>query len=148
MEPDMIFNLGNIIAIPFWVLHFLAPYSRLSLFAATWKIGPLILALLYTSCILPGISEIFEVLVPADFEVIVQLFGTPEGAAIAWLHFLAFDLFVAETFLLKDPSYRLSAFSIRLILIPTLFVAPIGFLIFWIATVFKRQRTLANHQVN
>jgi hypothetical protein len=64
---------------------------------------------------------------------VANLLGSPEGAIIAWIHFLAFDLFVGRWIYLDSEEQRLSRWLMAPILFLTLMLGPIGFLSYLIA---------------
>jgi len=59
---------------------------------------------------------------------IATLLGSPEGATIAWVHFLAFDLFIGRWIYLDSRERRLGAVLMAPILLFTLMLGPLGFL--------------------
>ena len=59
---------------------------------------------------------------------VAALLGSPEGAAIAWVHFLAFDLFVGRWIYLDSRERRLGALLMGPILFLGLMLGPLGFL--------------------
>ena len=136
---ELIYNFSNLAIIPFWLVHLLSPYSKWSLFLARWKWGPLGLALAYFTLVLPEIPAILDAMANPDFHYIRTLLGQPFGATIAWLHILAFDLFVFEVFLMKPEEQRLPSWHMRSIGLFSLMVGPIGFVLFWFSTVYKKR---------
>jgi len=65
--------------------------------------------------------------------LIVLPFGSPVGATIAWLHFLAFDLFVGRWIYLDGRERGVSGRVMAPVLFLTLMVGPCGFLLYLIA---------------
>lgn len=61
---------------------------------------------------------------------IAALLGTPDGATIAWAHFLAFDLFVGRWTYLDGHERGISALLMAPVLFLTLMLGPIGFLLY------------------
>jgi hypothetical protein len=59
------------------------------------------------------------------------LLGTPEGATVAWAHFLAFDLFVGRWIFQDGVRVGLSAWLLSPLLFVVLMVGPLGFLLYW-----------------
>ncbi|MCB9123885.1 MAG: DUF4281 domain-containing protein [Caldilineaceae bacterium] len=57
---------------------------------------------------------------------IAALLGTPEGATVAWAHFLAFDLFVGRWVYLDGRCVGLSAWVVSPILFFVLMIRPGG----------------------
>jgi hypothetical protein len=56
--------------------------------------------------------------------------GSPAGATIAWVHFLAFDLFVGRWIYLDSQDRRISAWLMAPVLFLTLMLGPAGFLFY------------------
>lgn len=61
--------------------------------AGPWTAVPV--ALLYAVLVLPRLGEVSTAVSNPTLTGITALLGEPVGATIAWVHFLAFDLFVA-----------------------------------------------------
>lgn len=53
-------------------------------------------ALLYTALVLPRLPSVLSAVTNPDLAAVMALLGTPAGTTIAWVHFLAFDLFVGR----------------------------------------------------
>jgi hypothetical protein len=61
---------------------------------------------------------------------IAALLGTPAGATIAWVHFLAFDLLVGRWAYLDSRERGVSAWLMGPVLFFTLMLGPVGFLLY------------------
>jgi len=61
---------------------------------------------------------------------VVSLLGSPAGASIAWVHFLAFDLFVGRWIYLDSQERRVSAWLMAPVLFLTLMLGPAGLLLY------------------
>ena len=53
-------------------------------------------ALFYAALVIPRIAEVWQAVPRPELSGIAALLGSPVGATIAWMHFLAFDLFVGR----------------------------------------------------
>lgn len=93
---DTVFSLGSLLVMPFWFLMIFLP---------TWKWTKRIIsspwisagaALLYAALVLPGVLQILPAVMNPSLGGIQSLLGTSAGATVAWVHFLAFDLFVGR----------------------------------------------------
>src|SRR5690242_15404243 len=93
---EMLFKIGNLIILPFWALMIFLPRWRVT----KWVIdSPLVCAapaLIYAALVIPRVAEIWPAVSNPELSGIAMLLGSPTGATIAWLHFLAFDLFVGR----------------------------------------------------
>src|SRR5215468_1461147 len=85
-------------------------------------------ALLYVALVLPRFGTIWPAVTKPTVVGIAALLGSPEGATIAWVHFLAFDLFIGRWIYLDSRERRLSALLMAPILFFTLMLGPLGFL--------------------
>jgi hypothetical protein len=125
---DQLFGLANMLVLPFWAAMILLP---------TWRgtrvlVGPpLVVALLaglYAVLIAPRLPDVLPVLLQPRLEDVASLLGTPEGATIAWVHFLAFDLFVGRWAYLDSRVRGISAWVMGPVLALVLLVGPLGLL--------------------
>ena len=84
-------------------------------------------ALLYVALVLPGIRESFPVLLNPTLEEIMRLMAQPEGATIAWIHFLVFDLFVGRWAYLDARERGMPVLVSSPVLFFVLMFGPLGF---------------------
>jgi len=66
---------------------------------------------------------------------VTALLSSPEGATLAWVHFLAFDLFVGRWIYLDSQERKINNWLISPILFLTLMLGPVGFVAY---TVLRR----------
>jgi hypothetical protein len=125
---NLILKLSNLLVLPFWGLMILLPRWR-------WKKrimrSPLVSAapaLFYVALVLPRLGTIWPAVTRPTLDGVAALLGSPEGATIAWVHFLAFDLFVGRWIYLDSRERGLSALLVAPILFFTLMLGPLGFL--------------------
>ena len=101
-------------------------------------------ALLYAILVLPRIGQILSVVLRPSLAEIAALLGTPAGATIAWVHFLAFDLFVGRRIYLDSRERGITAWLMAPILFFVLMLGPIGFLLYifciWASTFFQQRK--------
>lgn len=130
MNPETIFSLSSLLVMPFWLLLIFLPRWRVTerLMVGPWTAVPA--ALLYGILVLPQFSQIFTAVFNPTLAGITTLLGDPAGATIAWVHFLAFDLFVGRWVYLDGRSHQISAWLISPILFMVLMLGPIGFLLY------------------
>ena len=89
-------------------------------------------AALYVALVLPRLMEVWPAVSRPTLNGIALLLGSPAGATIAWIHFLAFDLFVGRWIYLDSSGRRISAWLIAPVLFLTLMLGPLGFLLYLI----------------
>lgn len=140
MNFETIFSLSSLLVMPFWLLLIFLPRWRVTerLTAGPWLAVPA--ALLYAVLVLPRFVEIFSAVANPTLPGIATLLGDPAGATIAWVHFLAFDLFVGRWVYLDGRSRNISAWFTSPILFLVLMLGPVGFLLYLVVrTVVVRQ---------
>jgi hypothetical protein len=89
-------------------------------------------AALYAALVLPRLGEIWPAVSRPTLSGVAALLGSPAGATIAWVHFLAFDLFVGRWIYLDSRDRQISAWLIAPVLFLTLMLGPAGFLLYLI----------------
>lgn len=127
---DTLFQISNLIVMPFWLLIIALPHWGWTkrIVASPWIVAPA--ALLYAVLVLPGIGELLPALMNANLASIAAVLGTPEGATIGWIHFLAFDLFVGRWVYLDSRERGITAWVVSPTLFFVLMFGPLGFLIY------------------
>ena len=130
---ETLFKIGNLIVLPFWALMILLPNWRVT----KRLIGsPLVCAApaaLYAALVIPRFTEIWPAVSNPELSGIAALLGAPAGATIAWLHFLAFDLFVGRWIYLDGRERGITSWVMAPVLFLTLMLGPCGFLLYLIA---------------
>lgn len=127
---DQIFQLSNLLVMPFWALMIVLPFWRWTqrIIRSPWIAAPA--ALLYAALVLPQIGGLLAELANPQLAQIAALLGTPAGATIGWVHFLAFDLFVGRWVYLDSRERHLSAWLVSPILFFVLMFGPLGLLLY------------------
>lgn len=140
MNPETLFSLSSLLVMPFWLLLIFLPRWRVTerVMAGPWVTVPA--ALLYAVLVLPRLGAVFTAVANPTLSGITALLGEPAGATIAWVHFLAFDLFVARWVYLDGRSRHISSWFISPILFVVLMLGPVGFLLYLVVqTAVTRQ---------
>jgi hypothetical protein len=130
MDLDRLFSLGNLFVMPFWVLMILLPRWR---WTERIMQSPLVVALpalIYAALVLPRFGPIMGALQNPTPTGIAALLGTPEGATIGWMHFIAFDLLIGRWAYLESRARGISALVMAPVLFTILMLGPIGFLLY------------------
>jgi hypothetical protein len=127
---DTLFSFSNLLVMPFWLLMIFLPHWRWSkrIISSIWIVVPA--AALYALLILPGLVNLIPALLSPTLAGIAALLGTPEGATIAWVHFLAFDLFVGRWVYLDSHQRGVSAWLTSPTLFFILMFGPLGLLLY------------------
>jgi hypothetical protein len=127
---ETVFSLGSLLVMPFWFLIIFLPTWKWTrrVVASSWIIAGA--AALYMVLVLPGVLQILPAVMNPNLQGIQQLLGTPAGATIAWVHFLAFDLFVGRWVYLDSRERNISPLLVSPILFFVLMLGPLGFLLY------------------
>ena len=135
---ELVFHLGLVLVAPFWLAMIFAPRSRAvaRVIASPFSVaGP---ALLYLFLLAPHFAQILPVLARPNLATIAALLASPLGAALAWMHFLAFDLFVGRWIFLESQSRDANPFLVSAILALTVMIGPCGLLVYFGLTSLKK----------
>ncbi len=127
---DFIFQASSLLTLPFWLLMIFLPrwHWTQRIMASLWTVVPA--ALLYAVLILPMMPTAFPVLANPTLDAIAALLGTPQGATVGWVHFLAFDLFIGRWAYLDSRSLGLNPWPVSVVLFFVLMFGPLGLLLY------------------
>ena len=125
---NRIFELGSLWVMPFWLTMIFLPRLKLTQALNRGLWGPIGPALVYAALVLPRMASVLPAVLQPKLPAIAALLATPEGATIAWLHFLAFDLFLGRYIYWDARERELPALAVAPILFFTLMLGPIGLL--------------------
>lgn len=103
-----------------------------------WVVAPA--ALLYAALVAPRLGSVLSVVANPDLESVSALLSTPVGVTIAWVHFLAFDLFVGRWLYLDSRTRGLSPWLSSPLLLVTLLLGPLGFLLYLLVRQSRQNR--------
>jgi hypothetical protein len=127
---ETLFSLSSLLVMPFWFMMIFLPAWKWTkrVIASPWIIA--LAAALYAVLVLPGVLQILPAVMNPNLAGIQSLLGTPTGAIIAWVHFLAFDLFVGRWVYLDSRERNLSPLIVSPIMFFVLILGPLGFLVY------------------
>jgi hypothetical protein len=127
---DLLFRASNLLALPMWALMILLPRWQWTarIIRSPWVSAAL--AILYTALVLPRLGAIWPAVSRPTLPGVEVLLGSPPGATIAWVHFLAFDIFVGRWIYLNSQERRISSWLMAPVLFLTLMLGPAGFLFY------------------
>lgn len=124
---DTLFNLVFVLAAPFWFLMIVLPAWSWTKKIVASPLIALPAAAIYVILLVPQFGEVFAAVARPDLAGVSQLLSTPEGAALGWAHFIAFDLFVG-CWMYRDARERgIHALLMAPVLVLTILLAPLGF---------------------
>ena len=129
---ELLFNICNITILIVWAAILFFPRTSFSKLLISFPWIPLGISFLYIYFII-----ISGGLADADFtslDGIVSLFkkATPESAAAGWLHYLAFDFWVATWIIRHSQKHEIKHIFIIVPLLFTFMMGPVGILIYCI----------------
>lgn len=127
---DTVFRFSNFLVLPFWALMILLPRWRWTERIVRSPLINAASAALYVTLTFPRLGEIWPVVVRPALTGVAALLSSPAGATIAWVHFLAFDLFVGRWIYLDSRERQLHPLWISPLLFLTLMLGPAGFLLY------------------
>src|SRR5258708_13949343 len=128
----LLFRLSNVLVLPFWALMILLPCWRWTTRVIRSPFVSGAPAALYAALVLPRLGEIWPAVSQPTLSGMAALLGSPAGATIAWVHFLAFDLLVGRWIYLDSQERRVSAWLVAPLPFLTLLLGPAG-LLFYLA---------------
>ena len=130
---ETLFKISSLIVIPFWALMIFLPRWRVTKWLMETPLACIAPAALYAALVLPRLAEIWPAVSNPEMSGIATLLSSPVGATIAWLHFLAFDLFVGRWIYLDGRDRGINRWVMAPALFLTLMVGPCGFLLYLMA---------------
>jgi hypothetical protein len=122
----ILFSLTFAVAAPFWALMILLPR-----WSVTTRIirSPLIVApvlAIYAILVIPAFGEVLPAVASPTLAGVRDLLGTDDGAAAAWAHMIAFDLFVGRWAWLDSRERGVPALVMAPVLGLTILLGPLG----------------------
>jgi len=146
MSPELLFQVVNVVPLPFWALMIFAPAWSGTRRLMQSHLGPALFAVLYAVMVLPALPSILPILARPDFEMIRTELTKPMGFVVAWIHFLTFDLFVGRWIYLDAREQGVSVWLSGPCLFVTLMFGPLGYLCYLAArqTVRRRSRLMVH----
>jgi hypothetical protein len=127
---ETIFTLANLFVLPFWALMILLPHWRWTrrIMQTLWPV--VVLCVVYAVLLLSQIGGAAGSLLSPTLDGIAGLLGTPAGATVGWVHFLAFDLFVGRWAYLDSRVRGISAWLVSPPLFFIFMAGPLGLLLY------------------
>jgi Domain of unknown function (DUF4281) len=127
---EFLFSITFLLAAPFWALMVLAPR-----WAVTAKVvaSPLIVvppALVYLALAVANLPELWAVVSAPALGPLAEFLGTPEGTALGWAHFIAWDLFIGRWMYRQSRELDVHPLVMAPILLVTILASPLGMLLF------------------
>ena len=128
---EIYFGIFNLIALIPWLLMICFPDHKITGICTDRQIPVVMLCSIYFvlfSIQILGPNNTFVDFM--DFNSVKQAFSNDLVMLLGWVHYLAFDLFIG-IYIFENMKQQLKMrLSLRMILVITLFLGPIGYLIF------------------
>ncbi|GIJ80439.1 protein of unknown function [Micromonospora phaseoli] len=121
-----LFTLTFAVAAPFWAMMILLP--KWSVTARIIR-SPLIVlpaVTIYAILVLPALGEVLPAVASPTLDAVRDLLGTDDGAAAAWAHMIAFDLFVGRWAWLDSRERKVPSLVMAPVLVLTILLGPLG----------------------
>ncbi len=125
-----LFSLSSLLVMPFWALMILLPGWRWSERIVRSPLIAAPAAIPYAALVLPRFPEVFAAVVSPDLAGIAAPLASDAAVTIAWVHFLAFDLFVGRWAYLDARSRSIHPLIMAPVLFLVLILGPVGFLLY------------------
>ena len=121
-----LFSLTFLLAAPFWALMILAPRWRVTgrIIASPLIVLPVVAV--YALLVLPDLATVLPAVASPTLGGIRSFLGTADGAAAAWAHMIAFDLFVGRWCWLDSVRRGVPAWVMAPVLLLTILLGPLG----------------------
>jgi hypothetical protein len=140
---EILFNLSNLIVIPFWIMMILLPHWNWTrrVLSSLWVLVPALL--LYSALVLPALAQISSLYSGMNLAAISEGLGTLQGATTTWAHLVAFDLFAGRWAYLDSRRREITAWLASPALFFILMLGPFGLLLYLLlrAAYSKNQAT-------
>ncbi len=127
---EQIFLLSNLVVLPFWGIMIIAPQWQTGRRIMSSVLVFVPLTLLYSWIVLPMLPGLLPALARPELSVITAMLNNPSGATVAWIHFLAFDLFVGRWQYHDAQQHHIPAWMLRITLLCTFMAGPFGLLLY------------------
>ncbi|MGW1741760.1 ABA4-like family protein [Nocardia sp. NPDC001965] len=129
---ELLFDISFWFAAPFWALMILAPGWRRTSAAVASPLICLPPLVIYSMLIIPDFGHLAGELISPGLSGLQAVLGSSTGAAAAWAHFVAFDLFLGRWIFHDSRARGLPALLISPLLALTILFAPLGVLLYLI----------------
>jgi hypothetical protein len=127
---ELLFTLTFAVAAPFWALMILLPRWSWTVRIVGSPLIVLPVLVIYALLVIPAFSEVLPVVVSPTLGGVRDLLGTSTGAAAAWAHMIAFDLFVGRWSWLDSRERHVPALVMAPVLVVTILLGPLGLVVY------------------
>ncbi|MCU7726090.1 ABA4-like family protein [Actinoplanes sp. KI2] len=121
-----LFGVTFLVAAPFWALMILFPRWRWTERIAGSPLIVLPVLVIYAILVIPALPELLPVVIRPTLGGLRAALGTTNGAAAAWAHLIAFDLFVGRWIWLDAGERKMRPVVVAPMLVLTTLFGPLG----------------------
>jgi hypothetical protein len=127
MSNEIIFRICDLLVLPGWALLFLAPKWKWTIRLAMYTI-PVLLAIAYLWVFIANFESLHAGIV--SLGAVEYMFHSPGMILAAWIHYLAFDLFVGAWMVRDSRRLRILHLAVIPCLIVTFLFGPVGLAVY------------------
>jgi hypothetical protein len=130
---DTLFQFVTVLPLPFWFLMIAMPHWHGTQRVMHGRLAVMPLLAAYAVLAVPHVSAFLMLFVrpgPLRLDDLAQFLGRPEIALVAWIHILAFDLFVGRWIYRDGRERGITAWLLSPLLLLTMLLGPLGLLVF------------------
>jgi hypothetical protein len=121
-----LFTLTFAVAAPFWALMLVLPHWSWTARIIRSPLIVLPVLVIYAMLVIPALGEVLPAVLSPTLGGVRDLLGTTDGAAAAWAHMIAFDLFVGRWAWLDSRERGVPALVMAPVLVLTILLGPLG----------------------
>jgi hypothetical protein len=121
-----LFTLTFAVAAPFWALMILLPRWSWTARIIGSSLIVLPTLVIYALLVIPAMGDVLPAVMSPTVAGVRDLLGTADGAAAAWAHMIAFDLFVGRWAWLDSRERGVPALAMVPVLVLTILLGPLG----------------------
>ncbi|GAA3339204.1 ABA4-like family protein [Amorphoplanes nipponensis] len=125
-----LFGLTFAVAAPFWALMILLPRWSWTRRVIASPLIVLPVVVIYALLVIPAFGEVLPAVAAPTLGGVRELLGTADGAAAAWAHMIAFDLFVGRWSWLDSRERGVPALVMSPVLLLTIMLGPLGLAVY------------------
>jgi hypothetical protein len=129
MSVEVLFSICNMVAILGWLLLIFLPRWRYSAGLITSVLIPTLLAIVYALLVLPRMGELWASY--GSLSAVMRILQEPGIFVAAWIHYLAFDLFIGAWEVRDAQRLGISHLAVIPSLLLTFGFGPIGLLVYF-----------------
>jgi hypothetical protein len=132
-SPDALFQFVSLLPLPFWFLMIIFPRWRGTQRVMRGRLALMPLLAAYTVFAVPQLPAMLSSFIrpgPLRLADLAAVLGREEIALVAWIHLLAFDLFVGRWIFRDGQERGINAWPMAAVLVLSMLFGPLGLLLY------------------